>query len=92
MVWESALDEGVVVLTYRREPDNVIGFADLVELDALLQQFGDDQRVHVIVLTGGLPGFFVAHADLADVERLVNDVGPGLYGPAAWGNALRRLA
>ena len=91
-MWKSDLDNGVVVLSYRREPENVIGFADLVELDFLLQQWGDDGRVHVIVLTGGLPGFFVAHADLADVEQLVRNLDPGPYGPDAWGNTLRRIA
>jgi enoyl-CoA hydratase/carnithine racemase len=93
--WQTSRHGTVAVLTYRREPENVLGFADLAELDDLLRRVGEDDGVSVVVLTGGLDGYFVAHADLADVEALVQDQpssGAGSYGPDQWGTTLQRLA
>ena len=70
-MWACDLREGMAVLTYTRPPENVLGFADLAELDQALQSLADDERARLIVLTGGIPGYFVAHADLADVGALV---------------------
>jgi enoyl-CoA hydratase/carnithine racemase len=91
-VWEAQLAEGVVVLRYVRAPENVMGFADLAELDDELVRWSADDRASVIVLTGGIAGFFVAHADLADVAALVTDRPTGPHGPGTWGHALARLA
>ncbi len=91
-MWHSQLADGVVVLTYVRPPENVIGFADLAELDEALVDWADDERARVIVLTGGLEGTFVAHADLADVAALVDDRPTGPDGPQVWARALGRLA
>jgi enoyl-CoA hydratase/carnithine racemase len=44
-----------VVLTYTRPPENVIGFADLAELDEALATWADEDRTQVIMLTGGCP-------------------------------------
>jgi enoyl-CoA hydratase/carnithine racemase len=93
--WQASRYGTVAVLSYRREPENVLGFADLAELDDLLRRVGEDDGVSVVVLTGGLDGYFVAHADLADVEALVQDepspdAGPS--GPEQWGTTLQRLA
>jgi hypothetical protein len=64
-MWDAELHGGVALLIYSRPPDNVIGFADLAELDEALLRWAGDDRARVIVLTGGLPGYFIAHADLA---------------------------
>ena len=90
--WQGELRGEVALLTYRREPDNVLGFSGLAELDAALELWGSDERVKAVVLTGGVPGYFVAHADLADVAALVSDADPGPYGPEMWRVALERIA
>jgi len=90
-VWDSDLHGGVAVLTYTRPPENVLGFADLAELDQALQHWADDDRARVIVLTGGLPGYFAAHADLGDVAALVHGRVTGPHGPESWPNALNRI-
>ena len=86
-MWDAELHGGVALLTYSRPPDNVIGFADLAELDEALLRWAGDDRARVIVLTGGLPGYFIAHADLADVERLRAGATPGRMGQTC-GSAL----
>jgi enoyl-CoA hydratase/carnithine racemase len=91
-MWDAELRGRVAILTYTRPPENVLGFADLAQLDATLQRWGGDERARVIVLTGGIPGFFAAHADLADVGALVHGSTAGPHGPEAWGRALTRIS
>jgi enoyl-CoA hydratase/carnithine racemase len=91
-MWDAERRGVVVVLTYTRPPENVIGFADLAELDEALATWADEDRTQVIMLTGGLPGYFIAHADLADVNALTHGTAAGPYGPQAWEQALRRIA
>jgi enoyl-CoA hydratase/carnithine racemase len=91
-VWDAERRGAVAVLTYSRPPENVIGFADLAELDDVLLRQSADDRVRVIVLTGGLPGYFIAHADLADVAALAGGGDTGPHGPQAWGRTLSRIS
>ena len=91
-MWDSELHDGMAVLSYTCPPENVLGFADLAELDEALQRLADDEHARVIVLTGGLPGYFAAHADLADVAALVHGHGTGPHGPETWPNALARIS
>jgi len=91
-MWACDLRGGIAVLTYTRPPENVLGFADLAELDLALQSLADDERARLIVLTGGIPGCFVAHADLADVGALVRGAETGPSGPDAWQRALGRIS
>jgi enoyl-CoA hydratase/carnithine racemase len=91
-VWESRLHDRTAVLTYTRPPENVLGFAGLAELDQALQFWAGDERARLIMLTGGLTGYFVAHADLADVAALVHGTGTGPHGPDTWERALHRIS
>lgn len=91
-MWGAELHGAVAVLTYVRPPENVIGFADLAELDDALLRWADDDRARVIVITGGLPGYFIAHADLADVAALAGGADTGPHGPDVWERALTRLS
>lgn len=81
----------VAVVSLHRPPENLLGFALLAELDVLLARISDDQSVHVVVLTGGIDGYFVGHADLGDVEALVAGE-PGAGVPDQWNLALARLS
>lgn len=90
--WTSARHGAVTVLTYRRPPQNVIGFADLAALSRALRDAAADDGSHVVVLTGGVPGFFVAHADLADVAHLRAGTDPGPHGPQVWAEVAALVA
>lgn len=91
-MWDVDLHDQIAVLTYTRPPENVLGFADLAQLDTSLQQLADDERVHVVMLTGGIPRYFAAHADLADVAALVHGTGTGPHGPDTWQRTLTRIS
>jgi enoyl-CoA hydratase/carnithine racemase len=45
-------------------------FADMSELEALVQKVAADESVTVLVIASDLPGYFVAHGDLGDLLRL----------------------
>ena len=78
--------EGVAVATFRRPPRNLMSMAAMTELEALLTEVAEDDATAVLVLTGGVPGFFVAHADVEDLARL--GAGQPVEGdPGSWARA-----
>lgn len=63
-----SLDEhgSVAVLTFTRPPRNLMDFASIDELVSHLERLAErSDKISVVVLTGGVDGFFVAHADIA---------------------------
>ena len=69
--WTREDHDGVAVLTFRREPSN---WMDLVSMGELADHLGalaeQTDTVRVVMLTGGLDGYFIAHADLDDLAKL----------------------
>ena len=83
-------DDRIAVLTFTRPPRNFMSFAAMTELEPVLQALADDESVSVVVLTGGVPGYFIAHADLDDLFALGS--GQPVEGdPRAWGRVLTLL-
>lgn len=88
--WNLERHGAVAVLTYTRPPRNFMSFAAMTELEQQLVPLADDDSVAVVMLTGGLPGYFVAHADLDDLTALAR--GDQLEGdPASWFRVLTLL-
>jgi enoyl-CoA hydratase/carnithine racemase len=82
--------DGVAVATFRRPPRNLMSMAAMTELEQLLAEVAEDDAVAVLVLTGGVPGFFVAHADVEDLARL--GAGQPVEGdPGSWSRAFALL-
>jgi enoyl-CoA hydratase len=65
--------------------------AAMGELESLLQEVAADESITVLVLTGGVPGYFVAHADLDDLSALGRGE-PVVGDPGSWGRAFELLA
>ncbi|WP_018657457.1 enoyl-CoA hydratase/isomerase family protein [Actinomadura flavalba] len=86
-LWTRADDDGVAVLTYRNPPRNFLTFAALAELDAVLAELAEAPDVRVVVLTSGVAGYFVAHADLDELAELSRGPVPRAK---AWYTAMRR--
>ena len=91
MNWSVDRADATAIVTFTRPPQNLLSFVLLDELDAILVELSANSSVSVIMLTGAVPGYFVGHADLEDVGRLVDDAdGPG--GPDAWTTTLERMS
>jgi enoyl-CoA hydratase/carnithine racemase len=61
------------------------------ELEHLVESVASDDAVRVLILTGGVQGYFVAHADLDDLVRIGR--GDQVEGdPRSWSRTFARLA
>lgn len=67
-----------------------MSFAAMTELERVLTELAGDETVSVVVLTGGVEGYFVAHADLDDLTRIGR--GEAVEGdPTSWFRSLELL-
>ena len=77
--------------TFDRPPRNLMSMAAMSELESLLHGVAGDESITVLVLTGGVPGYFVAHADLDDLSALGR--GEPVEGdPGSWSRAFDLLS
>lgn len=81
---------GVAVATFARPPRNLMSFAAMTELEQVLLALAADDEIAIVVLTGGVPGYFVAHADLDDL-RAIGQGQPVEGDPSSWGRTLALL-
>lgn len=89
--WNESRHDKVAVLTFERPPSNWMSVRAMVELVACLERLAEQtHEVSVVMLTGGIDGFFIAHADPDDLAKLARgeDVGGDL---SAWSKALGLL-
>ena len=63
-------NEGIAVLTFVRPPRNFMNSVSMGQLERLLEEIADDKSINVVVMTGGVDGYFVGHADIEDLVRL----------------------
>lgn len=81
----------VAVLTFTRPPRNLMDLVSMTELadhlDALAERTND---ITVVMLTGGVDAFFIAHADLDVLAQIAEGVMPE-GDPLAWRRAMRQL-
>src|SRR5262245_31274870 len=52
------------VVTFANPPFNVVGPAEVLELQAVVDQLESDPRVQVVVFDSAVPDYFIAHYDL----------------------------
>lgn len=81
----------VAVATFTRPPRNLMSMAAMTELEGVVDGIADDESVTVLIITGGVDGYFIAHADLGDLAQL--GTGEPVEGdPGSWGRTFARLA
>jgi enoyl-CoA hydratase len=85
--WGVEQHGAVAVATFTRPPRNFMSFAAMGELGEVLEQLAARDDISVVVLTGGVRGYFVAHADLDDLGRLAQGK-PTEGDPRSWGRTL----
>ncbi len=89
--WELEHHDGVAVLTFTRPPSNWMDLRSMTELAERLEALAaapDDATV--VMLTGGVDGYFIAHADLDDLALLAKGEVPD-GDPRSWSRALHLL-
>ena len=89
--WIESRHGKVAVLTFTRPPSNWMNVRSMAELVGHLERLAEaTAEVSVVMLTGGVDGYFIAHADLDDLAALAKgeDVGGD---PASWVRALDLL-
>ena len=68
--WTLEHHDGVAVLTFTRPPANWMDLVSMTELaDHLEGLAAAPDEATVVLLTGGVDGYFIAHADLDDLCR-----------------------
>jgi enoyl-CoA hydratase/carnithine racemase len=69
--WTLEVSNRVATLTFTRPPSNWMNLASMTELADRLAELGErTDEVSVVMLTGGVDGYFIAHADLDDLALL----------------------
>jgi len=89
--WTETRHGRVAVLTFTRPPRNWMNILSMMELLGHLERLATEgDEVTVVMLTGGVDAYFIAHADLDDLAKLARgeDVGGDL---GAWTKALHLL-
>ncbi len=89
-LWSVDKRDRIAVCTFTRPPRNFMSFAAITELEKTLDDLAADESVSVVVLTGGVDGYFVAHADLEDLTKIGR--GEPVEGdPTSWFRSLALL-
>src|SRR5262249_15116773 len=68
--WSLERHGSLAVARFTRPPRNFMSFAAMSELEALTLEVAADDGVNVLMLTGGVDGYFGAHADLDDIGAI----------------------
>ena len=89
--WTTDHHDAVAVLTFSRPPENFLSYASMIELGDLLEDLAaHTDQVKVIMLTSGVDGIFMNHAELSDLARAAERrATPEELG--SWSRALRLL-
>ncbi|TYR80852.1 enoyl-CoA hydratase/isomerase family protein [Priestia megaterium] len=89
--WSIEYHDKVAVLTFTRPPKNTMDFTSIRRLGDHLESLAKKtDEVKVVMLTGGVDGYFIAHADLADLAS--NGRGESTEADLeGWDRALRLL-
>lgn len=60
----------IAIASFAAPPRNSMRFADMTELEELVETVAQDDSITVLVLASDVPGWFVLHGDLDDLLKL----------------------
>lgn len=61
------VEGGVATVTFHNPPRGYMNAAQVEELDKIVDALAVDDKVRVVVFTGGVPGVFIRHYDVAEI-------------------------
>ena len=85
------LKEGVATVTINNPPINLFDLTLIGELDQAGQSLEQNPEVKVVVLESANPEFFIAHADVTEIQQLPPPGGPGTEVLAAFHQVVDRF-
>lgn len=89
--WSLEVVDGIAICTFTRPPANWMDNPSMGHLAELLVEIADrGDDVRVVMLIGGVDGYFVAHADLDDLA-IAAEGGQPPGDPGSWRTAFERL-
>jgi len=71
-----ARDHGVATVTFDHPPMNLLDLALMTDLERLARELEADPDTRVAVFQSAIPDYFIAHADVALIQRLPSEVPP----------------
>ena len=71
-----SIDRGIATVAFDHPPINLLDAAMIRDLDRLGRALADDAAVRVAVFRSANPDFFIAHADVALIQRLPTEPPP----------------
>lgn len=65
-------DGGVAVVTFNNPPRGYMNAAQVAELDEIVSRVTGDDAVRAVIFTGGVPGVFIRHYDVAEIVAVAD--------------------
>ena len=81
----------IAIATFTRPPRNLMDQQGMSQLERVVEAVAVDESINLLILTGAVPGYFVGHADIADLTRLTNREQLDAVDAAVWPRTLQRL-
>lgn len=90
------IENAIAIVTFNNPPRGYMNSAQVAELEEIVDQVSADDAVRVVVFTGGVPGVFVRHYDVAEILSVAAFLKEGerteadLMAAGARGNAISK--
>ncbi len=81
----------IAIATFTRPPRNLMNFSAMSQMERLVEAVAIDDSINLLILTGGVSGYFVGHADVADLTRLTSREQLEDVDTAVWPRTFARL-
>ena len=81
----------IAIATFTRPPRNLMDLKAISQLERVVEAVAADESISLLVLTGGVPGYFVGHADIEDLTRLTSREQLETIDAAVWPRTFARL-
>lgn len=87
---KTRLDRGVAFVTIDHPPINLFDRTLMKEISRVGREIAADDAIKVVVFDSASPEFFIAHADVADIQRMPAEVPPKPTAPNGFQAMLER--
>lgn len=65
-------DGAIAIVTFNNPPRGYMNSAQVEELGVIVDEIAADDALRVVIFTGGVPGVFVRHYDVAEIVSVAN--------------------